>query len=81
MHVYKQYSIDENLREKNEAYCQTIHLGAIDNLDDYINPRVGKWYNKNNLTLDEIKIDPYQYLKNILIVRTAIKWDTFVVTP
>lgn len=72
MHVYKQYSIDENWREKNEAYYQTIHLGAIDNLDDYINPRVDKWYNKNNLTLDEIKIDPYQYLKNILIVRLLL---------
>jgi phenylpropionate dioxygenase-like ring-hydroxylating dioxygenase large terminal subunit len=81
MRVYKQYIIDDSLRKKTEAYYQTIELGAVGNLDNYINPEVDKWYNKNNLTLDEIKIDTYQYLKKYPHTKTNIKWDTFEVTP
>lgn len=81
MRFYKQYHIDDTLREKTKEYYQTIELGAVRNLDNYINPQVDKWYNKNNLTLDEIKIDTYQYLKKYPHTKTNIKWDTFTVTP
>jgi hypothetical protein len=81
MRAYKQYNIDDSLRDKTAAYYQTIELGAVGNLDNYINPTVDKWYNKNNLTLDEIKIDTYQYLKKYPHTKTTIKWGTFEVTP
>ncbi|SRX56131.1 hypothetical protein [Aequorivita sp. CIP111184] len=74
-------SIEETLKQKTTEYYSTLHSGNIDALENFINPRVDKWYSQSELTLEEIKEDTKRYIKKYPATSTAIQWDTFTVTP
>jgi hypothetical protein len=74
-------SIEDTLKQKTAAYYTTIHSGNIDGLEDFISPRVDKWYSRSDLTFSEIKEDTKRYIKRHPLTSTNIQWDTFKFTP
>lgn len=74
-------NIEKDLKQKTAEYYETIDIGNIDNLDNYINPTVDKWYDKKNLTLSEIKVITAEYLKKYPRSKTEIQWDSFEILP
>lgn len=74
-------SIEETLKQKTTQYYSTLHSGNIDALENFISPRVDKWYSKTNVSLQEIKEDTRRYIKRHPATSTDIQWDTFKVTP
>lgn len=74
-------SIEDTLKQKTTEYYSTIHSGNIDALEDFINPRVDKWYSRSDVTFSEIKEDTKRYIKRHPATSTNIQWDTFKVTP
>jgi hypothetical protein len=74
-------SIEDTLKQKTAEYYSTIQTGNIDALEDFISPRVDKWYSRSDLTISEIKEDTKRYIKRHPVTSTDIQWDTFNVTP
>ncbi|MWW23148.1 hypothetical protein [Algibacter lectus] len=72
---------EDTLKQKTTEYYSTIQSGNIDELENYINPYVNKWYSKSNVTFSEIKKQTQAYIKNHPESRVEIQWDTFKVTP
>lgn len=77
----KSNNIEKELKQKTSEYYQTLEIGNIDDLDNYINPFVNKWYNKSNLTLSEVKVEVTKYLKKFPKSKTEIQWNSFKITP
>ncbi|WP_298767529.1 hypothetical protein [uncultured Polaribacter sp.] len=73
-------NIEKDIKQKVSEYYKTIDNGNINDLDNYINPIVDKWYNKTNLTLSEIKSQTTEYLKKYPKTRTEIQWESFKIT-
>ncbi len=74
-------SIEDTLKQKTAEYYRTIESGNIDGLEDFISPRVDKWYSRSDVTFSEIKEDTKRYIKRHPLTSTNIQWDTFKVTP
>ena len=74
-------STEDALKQKTTEYYGTIQSGNIDELENYINPYVNKWYSKSNVTFSEIKKQTQAYIKNHPESRAEIQWETFNVTP
>ncbi len=74
-------SKEDTLKQKTAEYYSTIHSGNIDALEEFISPRVDKWYSRSDLTFSEIKEDTKRYIKRHPATSTNIQWDTFKVTP
>ena len=74
-------SIEETLKQKTTAYYATIQSGNIDALEDFISPRVDRWYSRSDVTFSEINKDTKRYIKRHPLTSTNIQWDTFKVTP
>lgn len=75
------YSFYENtestLKRKTAEYYEHIENGNIDALENYIAPKVDNWYNKSNLTYDQIITETTEYLNKFPKSTTDIRWDTF----
>ena len=73
--------IEETLKQKTTEYYNTLHSGNIDALENFISPRVDKWYSQTDITFAEIKEGSRKYIKRHPATSTDIQWDTFKVTP
>lgn len=69
--------IENILRQKTKQYYQTVDLGDVESLENYINPKVSKWYTHSNITFDEIKTITYDYLEKFPKSKTEVRWDSF----
>lgn len=67
----------EILTERTKDYYRVIHSGNIDDLDNFINPNVKRWYDKTNMTFDEIKNLTLAYNRQHPRTSTEIQWETF----
>lgn len=68
---------ESKIRKKTTEYYQHLENGNINALKNYIAPKVNNWYDKSDLTLDEIIIETSKYLKNFPKSTTNVQWDTF----
>lgn len=75
--IYENNNIENKLKQKASEYYHTLDSGNISDLDNYINPVVGKWYSKTNIKISEIKSDALEYLKKYPLTKTEIQWNTF----
>lgn len=72
-----QGSVERKIKKRTTEYYQLIENGNIDALKNYIAPKVNRWYDKSNLTLDQIITETNNYLKKYPRSKTEIRWDTF----
>ncbi|MGR7812191.1 hypothetical protein [Lacinutrix undariae] len=72
---------EDLLKEKTIAYYSTIQSGNIDELENFIQPNVDKWYSQSNLTYTEIKEQTKSYINRHPKSKAEIQWDTFKITP
>lgn len=77
---YLSNNIEKDIKQKTSEYYKTLDNGNINDLDNYINPIVDKWYNKTNLSLSEVKYQATEYLKKYPKTKTEIQWDSFKIT-
>ncbi|PKG50721.1 hypothetical protein [Olleya sp. 1-3] len=68
---------ESKIRKKTAEYYQHVENGDLNALKNYIAPKVNNWYDKSNLTFEEIKTEAHNYLKKYPKSSTDIQWDTF----
>lgn len=68
---------ESKLKRKTVEYYNHIENGNIDALENYIATQVNIWYNKANLTYDQIISETTDYLNKFPKSTTDIRWDTF----
>ncbi len=75
------YSFYENteskIKRKTAEYYKNIEIGNIDVLENYIAPKVNRWYDKSDLTLAQIITETEAYISKYPKSSTEISWDTF----
>lgn len=72
--------IETKLKGRVSQYYNNLKLRNIEDLNEFINPKVDKWYGKSNITLKEIKIDANKYFEKYPNTKTDVLWDTFKVS-
>ncbi len=70
-----------NLKNRIDAYYKNINLGNIDNLDGFININTNRWFDKNNLNLNEIKKQTKLYRNKYPFTETKILWESLKIIP
>lgn len=73
------FNYDDQIQQKTREYYKLVELKNVESLEQYISPKVTKWYNESNLTIDEVKEKTYAHLKAFPKSQTHIRWDTFQV--
>lgn len=68
------------LKNRIASYYKNLELGNFDNLDEFINPTVKIWFNKTNLTIEEIKKDAKKYQEKYPFTKSTILWNSFKVS-
>jgi hypothetical protein len=72
--------VEIKLKERVSQYYTNLELRNINDLDEFLNPKIDKWYGKSNVSLNEIKIEVAKYYKKYPFTKTEILWDTFKVS-
>jgi len=67
------------LKNRIALYYKNLELGNFDNLDEFINPVVKRWFDKKNLTINEIKNETKKYQDKYPFTKVTILWDSFKV--
>lgn len=79
--IFGFYTFHENtelkIKRKTAEYYKNIEIGNIDVLENYIAPKVNRWYDKSDLTLDQIMAETKEYLSKYPKSSTEIRWETF----
>lgn len=70
-------NIEDKLKERTAQYYKFVEEGEINQLENYICSNVDAWYDKSNLSFEEISRDIKEYLKKYPETRTEVQWDTF----
>jgi hypothetical protein len=68
---------EEELKKQVELYYDTVKKGNVNSLHNFINPVVDNWYNKYNVSLNEIKRETKKYNRKYPDTEVHIIWDTF----
>lgn len=72
-----QEDIESELKRKTAEYYKNIEIGNIDVLGNYIAPKVNRWYDKSDLTLEQIITETSNYVSKYPKSSTDIRWETF----
>jgi hypothetical protein len=72
-------SQQEELKKLIKSYYEILDNSDLENLNEYINPIVDKWYSKSEMALTEIIKQQKRYQIKYPERKTKVIWDTFKV--
>lgn len=68
---------EKRLKSRITDYYRTFETANFDRLEEFINPRVERWFSEMDVELKDIRKALLEYRKKYPDAKSEVQWDTF----